>query len=41
MNSDDIMLETEDAMEKAVEYMRHEFSSVRTGKASPALAENI
>lgn len=41
MNSDDILLETEDAMEKAVEYMRHEFSSVRTGKASPALVENI
>ena len=41
MNSDDILLETEEAMEKAVEYMQHEFASVRTGKASPALAENI
>jgi ribosome recycling factor len=41
MNSDDILLETEDAMDKAVEYMNHEFSSVRTGKASPALVENI
>ncbi|MEI8233682.1 MAG: ribosome recycling factor [Verrucomicrobiota bacterium] len=41
MNSDDILLETEDSMEKAVEYMHHEFSSVRTGKASPALVENI
>lgn len=41
MNSDDILLETEDAMDKAVEYMQHEFSSVRTGKASPALVENI
>lgn len=28
-------------MEKAVDYMSHEFSSVRTGKASPALVENI
>ncbi len=28
-------------MEKAFEYMTHEFSSVRTGKASPALVENI
>lgn len=41
MNSDDILLETEDAMDKAVEYMHHEFSSVRTGKASPALVENL
>ena len=28
-------------MEKAVDYMTHEFSGVRTGKASPALVENI
>ena len=28
-------------MEKSVDYMIHEFSSVRTGKASPALVENI
>ena len=28
-------------MEKAVDYMKHEFTSVRTGKASPALVENI
>ncbi|MDD5351250.1 MAG: ribosome recycling factor [Chthoniobacteraceae bacterium] len=41
MNSDDILLETEEAMEKAVDYMQHEFSSVRTGKASTALVDNI
>jgi ribosome recycling factor len=28
-------------MEKAADYMTHEFSAVRTGKASPALVENI
>jgi ribosome recycling factor len=28
-------------MEKGVEYMLHEFAAVRTGKASPALVENI
>ncbi len=28
-------------MEKAFEYLTHEFSAVRTGKASPALVENI
>ncbi len=34
-------METEAAMEKAFEYMSHEFAAVRTGKASPALVENI
>jgi len=28
-------------MEKSVDYMIHEFSAVRTGKASPALVENV
>jgi ribosome recycling factor len=41
MTTDDILLEAEDTMEKAVAYMSHEFDSVRTGKASPALVENI
>jgi ribosome recycling factor len=41
MDPDEVMLETEEAMEKAVEYLTHEFSGVRTGKASPALVENI
>ena len=41
MSSDDILLETEVAMDKSVDYMVHEFSAVRTGKASPALVENV
>jgi ribosome recycling factor len=41
MKSDEILLETEEAMEKSVEYMNHEFASLRTGKASPALVDNI
>ena len=28
-------------MEKSVDYMVHEFAAVRTGKASPALVENV
>ena len=28
-------------MEKSVDYMVHEFSAVRTGKASPGLVENV
>ena len=41
MDPDEIMLETEAAMEKGFDYLQHEFASVRTGKASPALVENI
>jgi ribosome recycling factor len=41
MSADDILLEAEMAMEKSVDYMVHEFAAVRTGKASPALIENV
>jgi ribosome recycling factor len=41
MTRDDILLEAEMAMEKSVDYMVHEFAGVRTGKASPALVENV
>src|SRR3954463_16173525 len=41
MSRDDILLEAEMSMEKSVDYVIHEFASVRTGKASPALVENI
>ena len=38
MDPDDILLETEEAMEKAYEYMTHEFASIRTGKAVQVVA---
>jgi len=41
MDPDTVILETDEAMGKSVEYMIHEFAGVRTGKASPALVENI
>lgn len=41
MDPDEILLDTEATMEKGVEYMVHEFAAVRTGKASPAIVENI
>src|SRR5207253_3368885 len=41
MTPDEVLLEAETAMEKGAEYLIHEFASVRTGKASPALVENI
>src|SRR2546423_5226451 len=41
MSADDILLEAEMTMEKSFDYMVHEFSAVRTGKASPGLVENV
>jgi ribosome recycling factor len=41
MTAEEILLEAEVAMEKSVDYMVHEFSAVRTGKASPGLVENV
>lgn len=41
MPVDDILLEAEDKMQKSEQFIVHEFAAVRTGKASPALVENI
>jgi ribosome recycling factor len=41
MDPDEILLNTEESMEKAAGYMSHEFAAVRTGKASPVLVEGI
>lgn len=41
MALDDILLEAEEKMIKTDGVVQHEFSGVRTGKASPALVENI
>jgi ribosome recycling factor len=41
MQPDEVIEEVEMAMEAAMEHMNKEFSSVRTGKASPALVENV
>ena len=41
MALDDILLEAEEKMLKTEEVVQHEFAGVRTGKASPALVENI
>ena len=41
MPADDILLDTEDHMEKAIEHLKHELRSVRTGRASPAMVENV
>jgi ribosome recycling factor len=41
MAIDDYLLEAEDKMSKTEQVVIHEFSGVRTGKASPALVENV
>ena len=41
MSSDDVLLEVEEKMEKAVEYLRKEFRGTRTGRASAGLVEPI
>src|SRR5213083_735482 len=41
MALDNILLEAEEKMIKTEEVVVHEFSGVRTGKASPGLVENI
>jgi ribosome recycling factor len=41
MSIDETLMETEEGMEKAADYLQHEFAAIRTGKASPALVENI
>lgn len=41
MKADDVIDEIELKMMKSVEVVENEFASIRTGKASPALVENI
>jgi ribosome recycling factor len=41
MDPEEAIFEVEEAMNKCVEYLIHEFAGVRTGKASPALIENL
>src|ERR1700738_3448192 len=38
---DELLEDARERMTKSVESMRHEFSSVRTGRASPALLDRI
>lgn len=38
---DDLLLETEDKMEKTIQFLQQELSGLRTGKANPALVDHI
>ncbi len=41
MALDDILLEYEEHLEKSTEHLKHELRGIRTGRASPALVENL
>jgi ribosome recycling factor len=41
MPADDILLDFEEHLEKSVEHLKHELRSIRTGRATPALVENV
>ena len=39
--TDDVLLDTKDKMEKTVQFLQQEMTGLRTGKANPALVDNI
>ena len=41
MPIDDILLDAEEQMEKAFDHLKHELRGIRTGRANPALVEDI
>jgi len=41
MSYDETIFEAEEAMDKSVGFLTHEFAAIRTGKASTALVENL
>jgi ribosome recycling factor len=41
MPADDILMDAEEHMEKGLEHLKHELRAIRTGRATPALVENI
>ena len=41
MGLDDVLLEAEDQMEKAVDFLKQEFRAVRTGRASIGLVDTL
>jgi len=41
MNADEILLDVEERMEKALDVMKHNLSGIRTGRANPGLVDSI
>lgn len=40
-SADDVLLDAEEKMSKSMEFLQQEFQGLRTGKASPAMVENV
>ncbi len=41
MNTDEILLDAEDRMEKAVSKIKHDLTGIRTGRANPGLVDSL
>jgi len=41
MNAEDIQLDAEDRMEKAVSKLKHDLTGIRTGRANPGLVDSL
>ena len=41
MSGEDVLLSADTKMRKAVEVLKHELSTIRTGRANPGLVEHI
>lgn len=41
MSADNITMEAEDRMEKAIEHLKHNLSGIRTGRANPGLVDSL
>ena len=41
MNADEILLDTEERMEKAISVLRHALTGIRTGRANPGLVDSL
>jgi ribosome recycling factor len=41
MAADDILLDTEDRMDKAIQHLKQQLSGIRTGRANPGLVDSL
>ncbi|MBM4091453.1 MAG: ribosome recycling factor [Planctomycetes bacterium] len=41
MSAEDILLDTEDRMEKAIQVLKNSLAGIRTGRATPGLVDNL
>jgi ribosome recycling factor len=41
MSADDILLDAEDRMDKAIQVLKHSLSGIRTGRANPGLVDSL